>query len=91
MGRGALRARRETSVLAANNDYQAVQAWLELSEPVIATLTVTAELNQSLLAKCDAAVNNDNGALDAVALTYREFALRRPHPYRLTTEQELNR
>lgn len=76
---GAFRAPRETSVLSAGNDYEAVQAWLELQESVATRRCYRKEAERLMLW----AIVERTKALSSLttedAIAYRAF-LRRPTP-----------
>lgn len=77
--RGAFRAPRKTCVLAADNDYQAVQAWLQLQESPATQRAYRKEVERLMLW----AILEQGRALSSLttedAITYRAF-LRRPAP-----------
>ncbi len=78
--RGKFRAPKATCVLAANNDYEAVQAWLSLQESETTRRTYRKEAERLLLW----AIVERGRALSSLmtedAIAYRAF-LRRPHPH----------
>lgn len=79
--RGAFRAPRRRCVLAANNDYEAVQAWLQLHESAVTRRTYRKEAERLILW----AILERGKALSSLAtedaVAYRTF-LRQPSPKR---------